>query len=101
MLTSNPKYFNRYFGNSDQQTDYELNSGYYGNAMYETSSQGTSNYSWNLDYSFFYSLNSPFSVRGANDSYRTSAGGFNFTNSTGGIELRHSWRVTAVVQLGM
>ena len=80
-------------------TNYNANSSKYGDAMYETSMNGTGNTSWYGDHSGFPWTNSPFFIRGGVYSDGTSAGVFysssSFGNTTTMGEL-HSFRPVLV-----
>ena len=65
------------------QANYEQNKYIYGDAIRETSMSGTGSTSWNGDYSYFPALRSPFTVRGGNFWYGSSAGLFCFNCTDG------------------
>ena len=63
--------------------NYLLNTKIYGDAIRETSTSGIGSTSWNNDYSYFFGLYNPFSVRGGNYWVGSSAGTFAFVRSVG------------------
>ena len=80
-------------GTSNQQTDYNRNSGVYGDAVYETSNgYNSSSGSWYQDYSYFPYSGTPFFLRGGNYSYTTGAGLFSFSSSNGNADADSGFR---------
>ena len=66
------------------ENNYNANSSKYGDAVYETSTNGSGSTSWYGDYSFFPYTSSPFFIRGGIYGNGTSAGVFYF-NYSGGV----------------
>jgi len=80
-------------GTSNQQTDYNRNSGVYGDAVYETSNgYNSSSGSWYQDYSVFPDSGDPFFFRGGGYSYTTNAGLFCFYYYNGDANANYSFR---------
>ena len=69
----------------------------YGDAIRETSTQGTGSYSWYNDGSNFPGLYYPFSVRGGHYFYDTSAGLFYFGRHNGRSHYYSGFRAVVVV----
>ena len=70
-------------GSSDSRdNNYSANSGKYGDAVYETSTNGSGSTSWYGDYSYFPSTGSPFFGRGGDYSSGTGAGVFYFNDDS-------------------
>ena len=80
-------------GSSDgPQTNYEANKGRYGDAMYETSTAGSSLTSWYDDSSYFPNTGLPFFHRGSDCSSGSIAGAFFFNYYTGGSSSGNGFR---------
>ena len=60
------------------ENNYNANSSKYGDAVYETSTNGSSSTSWYGDYSYFPYMSYPFFLRGGDDNNGTFAGVFYF-----------------------
>ncbi|MFV0275071.1 MAG: immunoglobulin-like domain-containing protein [Bacilli bacterium] len=85
------------------ENNHEANSGYYGNAIYETSgtiNNKTQNNSWNLDYSRFTSVEYPISYRSGYHSYGELAGIFAFARENGS-KKRFGFRITISIKQGL
>ena len=84
-------------GSSDNATDnYNANSSKYGDAVYETSTNGSGSTSWYGDYSYFPYTSGPFFGRGGSYVYGTSAGVFFFYNYGGISYSSYSFRPVLV-----
>ena len=74
------------------ENNYNANSSKYGDAVYETSTNGSGSTSWYGDYSYFPYADWPFFYRGGDYSYGTYAGVFCFNyyngDSSGSISFR-------------
>lgn len=94
LNSADPKYKDVYAGNSSNRTtNYEANTGKYGDAVYETSSSGVSGTgSWDSSYSHFPSSGYPVFDRGGRAGHGSSAGVFAFDNYTGGADTNCSFR---------
>ena len=81
-------------GASDTRAaNYALNSGVYGDAVYETStSSASSSGSWNGDYSYFPCAGSPFFERGGGGYSGSNAGAFTFHSTHGGADYYSGFR---------
>lgn len=88
------KYKDVYAGNSgDRNTNYNANTGKYGDAVYETSSSGSSDTgSWDSCQTYFINSNSPVFVRGGLAQGGKVAGIFAFNTSVGGSRTYTSFR---------
>jgi len=83
-------------GTSDRATDYEYNKAVYGDAVYETSANGTtSNGSWYDDYSNFPVSSNPFFPRGGGSGVTSGAGLFCFVNYGGSAITGIGFRVVS------
>ena len=81
----------------DRSSNYSANSGKYGDAVYETSTNGnSSNSSWYGDYSNFPSTSAPFFLRGGYYSDSTGAGVFAFNDNGGNSYSIRSFRPVLV-----
>ena len=94
LASADSKYKDVYAGtSSDRNTNYNANTGKYGDAVYETSSSGNSNTgSWDSSYSDFPSSSYPVLVRGGHASYGSGAGVFAFNLYTGIANTSDSFR---------
>ena len=85
----------------DRDSNYSANSGKYGDAVYETSTNGSSsNSSWYDDYSIFPNMSTPFFERGGGYDNGTNAGMFAFKCSDGSAANYgsiHSFRPVLVI----
>lgn len=92
------EYMELYNGNgasSAMQANYEANSQNYGDAIYETSSAGTSYNSWNVEYSSFPYLTSPLFYRGGTH-YGSYSGAFAFSCASGRSAASYCFRAVAL-----
>ena len=78
------------------ENNYNANSSKYGDAVYETSTNGSGSTSWYGDYSYFPHTSSPFFGRGGNYNNGTNAGVFYFSNYIGSSDSYHSFRPVLV-----
>lgn len=94
LASVDPKYKDVYAGTSSNgTTNYNANTGKYGDAVYETSSSGgSSTGSWDSSYSFFPDSIRPVFKRGGHASDTRLAGVFAFDYSTGGADTGYSFR---------
>ena len=94
LASVDPKYKDVYAGNSsDRTTNYNANTGKYGDAVYETSSSGYSGVgSWDSGCSDFPISSYPVFSRGGLASDGSSAGVFAFDNHSGGAGTYLSFR---------
>ena len=76
--------------------NYDENSSKYGDAVYETSANGSGSTSWYGDYSSFLESMEPFFMRGGKDSDGTSAGMFCFNTRNGYRNISISFRPVLV-----
>ena len=82
---------------SDNNTNnYNANSGKYGDAVYETSTNGSGSTSWYGDYSVFPNTSYPFFRRGGGYNDGTVAGVFYFNNNNGNSNGSISFRPVLV-----
>ena len=82
---------------TDNNTNnYNANSSKYGDAVYETSTNGSGSTSWYGDYSYFPTSSSPFFERGGNCNDGTGAGVFYFSNGNGVSYSNYSFRPVLV-----
>ena len=82
---------------TDNNTNnYNANSSKYGDAVYETSTNGSGSTSWYGDYSYFPNSSSPFFERGGNCNDGTGAGVFYFSNDNGVSYSNYSFRPVLV-----
>ena len=65
------------------ENNYNANSSKYGDAVYETSTNGSGSTSWYGDYSYFPYTSAPFFIRGGNYNNGTYAGVFYFSYGNG------------------
>ena len=85
-------------GSSDSyENNYNANSGKYGDAVYETSANGSNSTSWYSDYSNFPGTRYPFFNRGGDRYSRMAAGVFSFEYSDGYMYHNLSFRPVLVV----
>ena len=78
------------------ENNYNANSSKYGDAVYETSTNGSGSTSWYGDYSYFPGTSGPFFGRGGYYNNGTSAGVFSFSNISGGSSSSSSFRPVLV-----
>ena len=92
------KYFDWYAGDtSDRNTNYNANTGKYGDAVYETSSSGHSlTYSWDSSNSYFSNSGYPVLLRGGRASIGSDAGVFAFYGVTGESSSDSSFRPVVI-----
>ena len=76
--------------------NYEKNKLVYGNAMYETSSEGKGQTAWYSDYSYFPGLDEPFSKRGGYLWDGEDAGLFSFDCTNGSSTFHNGFRPVVV-----
>lgn len=69
----------------------------YGDAIRETSTSGTGSTSWIYDYSYFFGLYSPYSMRGGSCLSGSSAGTFAFNRTYGHSHFVNGFRATVIV----
>ena len=90
---NNSKYVDQYTSTTGSQSTYYGNTDKYGDAVYETSSSGSSDTgSWDSSYSNFPNSSSPVFVRGGHTNNGSNAGVFAFSIGTGGASTFHSFR---------
>ena len=94
LASADSKYKDVYAGtSSDKNTNYNANTGKYGDAVYETSSSGDSDSgSWDSSRSFFPDSSNPVFFRGGRAAYGSSAGVFAFNSGTGVAYTGRSFR---------
>ena len=78
------------------ENNYNANSSKYGDAVYETSTNGSGRTSWYGDYSYFPNTSDPFFGRGGNYNYGAGAGVFSFYSNNGGSNSYYSFRPVLV-----
>ena len=78
------------------ENNYNANSSKYGDAVYETSTNGSGSTSWYGDYSYFPNTSSPFFLRGGYYNGGTVAGVFCFGSSNGHSNSYYSFRPVLV-----
>ena len=78
------------------ENNYNANSSKYGDAVYETSTNGSGSTSWYGDYSNFPYTSNPFFLRGGYYDNGTIAGVFYFYGSGGGSNSNYSFRPVLV-----
>ena len=78
------------------ENNYNANSSKYGDAVYETSTNGSGSTSWYGDYSNFPHTSGPFFLRGGYYIYGTNAGVFYFNYNNGGSNSNYSFRPVLV-----
>ena len=99
FLKIEPKYQTSYGGTGvtssteDRTMNYETNQEKYGDAIWETSNGCNGQSSWNVDYSYFPYVDSPFFLRGGYYSHSYSAGMLYFGNDAGWGYSSCSFRV--------
>ena len=76
--------------------NYEINSEKRGDAIFETSTAGYSNDSWNNNSSFFVQQDIPFFIRGGDIASGSASGLFSFNGGSGQSSAGHSYRVILV-----
>ena len=82
--------------NIASNNNYALNTLIYGDAIRETSTQGTGSYSWYQDASPFIGLSRPSSVRGGGYNSGTDAGLFSFYRANGASNSDYGFRAVVV-----
>ena len=94
LASADSKYKDVYAGtSSNRNTNYNANTGKYGDAVYETSSSGNSSTgSWDSSNSYFPDSSHPVFVRGGHAYYGSRAGVFAFNNNTGDAYTTYSFR---------
>ena len=94
LASADQKYKDVYVGtSSDENTNFNANTGKYGDAVYETSSSGNSAAgSWDSSFSSFPLSGYPVFLRGGRASDGSSAGVFAFGNYTGVASTSYSFR---------
>ena len=94
LASADSKYKDVYAGtSSDRNTNYNANTGKYGDAVYETSSSGFSGTgSWDSSYSNFPFSSYPVFERGGSAYNGSYAGVFAFHDHTGEAYTSHSFR---------
>ena len=94
LASADSKYKDVYAGtSSNRNTNYNANTGKYGDAVYETSSSGDSSTgSWDSSYSCFPYSSYPVFRRGGLANYGSSAGVFAIGSITGDASTDHSFR---------
>ena len=94
LASADSKYKDVYAGTSSaRNTNYNANTGKYGDAVYETSNSGySSTRSWDSSYSNFPSSSDPVFFRGGHAFNGSSAGVFAFSYVTGGAGTLSSFR---------
>ena len=94
IYNANPKYKDVYAGtSSDSNTNYNANTNKYGDAVYETSSSGSSSTgSWDSSHSIFPISSGPVFIRGGRAYLGSYAGVFAFGNGTGNANTFDSFR---------
>ena len=101
-LSNSNKYQNKYFdwydGNSsDRNTNYNVNTRKYGDAVYETSNSGNSfTSSWDSSLASFPKSDGPVFRRGGNACDGSSAGNFAFASYAGGTNVGNSFRPVVI-----
>ena len=78
------------------ENNYNANSSKYGDAVYETSTNGSGSTSWYGDYSYFPNTSGPFFGRGGNYDNGTDAGVFCFDHNNGNSNSNYSFRPVLV-----
>jgi hypothetical protein len=79
------------------ENNWKVNTKIYGDAIRETSAQGTGNTSWNEDYSIFTGLQYPFFFYGGAFLNSTGNGLFSFTRGNGSNKYNDGFRAILVV----
>lgn len=94
LASADSKYKDVYAGtSSNRNTNYNANTGKYGDAVYETSSSGSSSTgSWDSSDSNFPRSSGPVFIRGGHANYGSGAGVFAFDDFTGGANAGGSFR---------
>lgn len=91
--SNNSKYVDKYTNTTDSQSTYYGNTNKYGDAVYETSSSGSSDTgSWDSSYSYFPDSSYPVFVRGGRAFGGSYAGVFAFDIKSGGANTLSSFR---------
>ena len=80
------------------RNNYAVNTKIYGDAVRETSTAGTGQYSWYSDYSYFPGFDYPFFARGGRWHYTTVAGLFCFARNNGRSPYDSGFRAVLVAQ---
>ena len=94
LASADSKYKDVYAGTSSaRNTNYNANTGKYGDAVYETSNSGSSpTGSWDSSHSNFPNSSNPVFERGGRADNGSNAGVFAFNCSTGGANASVSFR---------
>ena len=77
--------------------NWKVNTLIYGDAIRETSTEGTGSTSWYNDYSYFWGLGYPFSIRSGNFNSKSNAGLFFFYRTNGGSAFHIGFRAVIVI----
>ena len=104
--STSTKYVTVYLNNDFNETDiekasqknYEANTKIYGDGIKETSTTGTENNSWYIDYSLFPAYDNPFTLRGGNLWSGGVAGLFSFFRNVGNSSYFGGFRSVLVPQ---
>lgn len=99
LVLAEEKNKNVYLYNTSSDTanqNYNANSGRFGNAVFETSTIGSSNNSFFNDYSNFLSGQNSFMLRGGSYFDAEKAGLFSYTSSTGKADSSYGFRVVII-----
>jgi len=104
--STSTKYVTVYTSNDSTITDYDIasrknyenNKKIYGDAISETSTLGTEQNSWYLDYSYFVGYYKPFFIRGGGFGYSSGAGLFSFYRSDGNSGYINGFRAVLVAK---
>ena len=81
---------------TESKNNYAVNTKIFGDAIRETSTSGTGTSSWNADYSYFPALGGPFTIRGGDYWYASSAGLFAFYRTSGTSSYSNGFRSVVV-----
>jgi hypothetical protein len=79
-----------------RKNNYALNDKIYGDAIRETSTEGTGNTSWHGDCSYYINYGTPFFVRSAHYADGEMTGSLGFHNATGECMYRDSIRCVLI-----
>lgn len=86
------------YNNTTANSNYEINYGKRGEAIYETSASGYGTTSWNTNSSFFMQQDTPFISRGGDFAGGTSTGIFSFNSNNGQASSGESYRVVLIME---
>ena len=75
-----------------EKNNYKLNTKIYGDAIRETSIDGTGNSSWNEDDSYYARNNNTFFIRGGTFNMGDNSGSLTFNNANGASVFRYGFR---------